>query len=129
MAFNAVGFLTLAMAGPMLNAVMLAITPNQIRGQVLAHFRESLDDGRLTTLYGQFRERPFVRHPPAQRCDVFACNRCDFDFVACAVNPLDQRAVRVDRFNRSSRSDSAVQPNSRTRSVTGKRGGLGRGPG
>lgn len=35
MAFNAVGFLTLAMAGPMLNAVMLAITPNQIRGQVM----------------------------------------------------------------------------------------------
>jgi MFS family permease len=34
-AFNAVGFLTLAMAGPMLNAVMLAITPNQIRGQVM----------------------------------------------------------------------------------------------
>src|SRR6478735_1024100 len=35
MAFNAVGFLSLAMAGPMLNAVMLAITPNQIRGQVM----------------------------------------------------------------------------------------------
>ncbi len=35
LAFNAVGFLTLAMAGPMLNAVMLAITPNQIRGQVM----------------------------------------------------------------------------------------------
>jgi MFS family permease len=35
LAFNAVGFLTLAMSGPMLNAVMLAITPNQIRGQVM----------------------------------------------------------------------------------------------
>jgi MFS family permease len=35
MAFNAVSFLTLGMAGPMLNAVMLAITPNQIRGQVM----------------------------------------------------------------------------------------------
>jgi len=35
MAFSAVGFLTLGMAGPMLNAVMLAITPNQIRGQVM----------------------------------------------------------------------------------------------
>ena len=36
LAFNAVGFLTLAMAGPMLNAVMLIVTPNQIRGQVMA---------------------------------------------------------------------------------------------
>ena len=35
MAFNAVGFLTLGMSGPMLNAVMLAITPNQVRGQVM----------------------------------------------------------------------------------------------
>jgi MFS family permease len=35
MAFSAVGFLTLGMSGPMLNAVMLAITPNQIRGQVM----------------------------------------------------------------------------------------------
>jgi MFS family permease len=35
MAFNAVSFLTLGMVGPMLNAVMLAITPNQIRGQVM----------------------------------------------------------------------------------------------
>lgn len=35
LAFNAVGFLTLAMSGPMLSAVMLAITPNQIRGQVM----------------------------------------------------------------------------------------------
>lgn len=35
MAFSAVSFLTLGMAGPMLNAVMLAIAPNQIRGQVM----------------------------------------------------------------------------------------------
>jgi MFS family permease len=35
MAFSAVGFLTLGMSGPMLSAVMLAITPNQIRGQVM----------------------------------------------------------------------------------------------
>ena len=35
MAFNAVGFLALGMSGPMLNAVMLAITPNQVRGQVM----------------------------------------------------------------------------------------------
>ena len=35
LAFNAVAFLTLGMSGPMLNAVMLAITPNQIRGQVM----------------------------------------------------------------------------------------------
>jgi MFS family permease len=35
MAFNAIGFLTLGMSGPMLNAVMLAITPNQVRGQVM----------------------------------------------------------------------------------------------
>jgi MFS family permease len=35
MAFSAVGFLALGMSGPMLNAVMLAITPNQIRGQVM----------------------------------------------------------------------------------------------
>jgi MFS family permease len=35
MALNAVSFLTLAMTGPMLNAVMLAISPNQIRGQVM----------------------------------------------------------------------------------------------
>jgi MFS family permease len=35
MAFNAVSFLTLAMTGPMLNAVMLAISPNQIRGQIM----------------------------------------------------------------------------------------------
>jgi MFS family permease len=35
LAFNAVGFLTLAMGGPMLSAVILAITPNQIRGQLM----------------------------------------------------------------------------------------------
>jgi MFS family permease len=35
-AFNAVAFLTLGMSGPMLNAVMLIVTPNQIRGQVMA---------------------------------------------------------------------------------------------
>jgi MFS family permease len=35
MAFSAVGFLTLGMSGPMLSAVMLAITPNQVRGQVM----------------------------------------------------------------------------------------------
>ena len=35
MACNAVSFLTLGMSGPMLSAVMLAITPNQIRGQVM----------------------------------------------------------------------------------------------
>jgi MFS family permease len=36
LACNAVGFLTLGMSGPMLNAVMLIVTPNQIRGQVMA---------------------------------------------------------------------------------------------
>lgn len=35
-AFNAVAMLTLGMTGPMLNAVMLIITPNQVRGQVMA---------------------------------------------------------------------------------------------
>ena len=35
MAFNAVAYLTLGMSGPMLSAVMLAITPNQVRGQVM----------------------------------------------------------------------------------------------
>jgi len=35
MAFNAVSFLTLGMSGPMLNAVMLAISPNQVRGQIM----------------------------------------------------------------------------------------------
>src|SRR3569623_455940 len=34
-AWYAVGVLTLGMSGPMLNAVMLAITPNQVRGQVM----------------------------------------------------------------------------------------------
>ena len=34
MAFNAVSFLVLGMSGPMLNAVLLTITPNEIRGQV-----------------------------------------------------------------------------------------------
>lgn len=36
MAFSAVNFLTLGMSGPMLNAVMLIVTPSQIRGQVMA---------------------------------------------------------------------------------------------
>ena len=36
LACNAVGFLTLGMSGPLLNAVMLIITPNQVRGQVMA---------------------------------------------------------------------------------------------
>ena len=36
LACNAVQFLTLGMSGPMLNAVMLIVTPNQIRGQVMA---------------------------------------------------------------------------------------------
>lgn len=36
LACSAVGFLTLGMSGPMLNAVMLIVTPNQIRGQVMA---------------------------------------------------------------------------------------------
>lgn len=36
LACNAVGFLTLGMSGPLLNAVMLIVTPNQIRGQVMA---------------------------------------------------------------------------------------------
>ncbi|WP_336978441.1 MFS transporter [Altererythrobacter fulvus] len=35
-AFNAVSYLTLGMSGPMLNAVMLIVTPSQIRGQVMA---------------------------------------------------------------------------------------------
>lgn len=35
-AFNAVAFLTLGMNGPMLNAVLLIVTPNEIRGQVTA---------------------------------------------------------------------------------------------
>ncbi|MGZ3250088.1 MAG: MFS transporter, partial [Croceibacterium sp.] len=35
MALNAVSFLTLGMSGPMLNAVMLAISPNQVRGQIM----------------------------------------------------------------------------------------------
>jgi MFS family permease len=35
MACNAVAFLTLGMNGPMLNAAMLAITPNEVRGQVM----------------------------------------------------------------------------------------------
>jgi MFS family permease len=34
MAFNSVAFLTLGMSGPMLNAVLLTVTPNEIRGQV-----------------------------------------------------------------------------------------------
>jgi MFS family permease len=34
MAFYAVGFVALGMAGPMLNAVLLTVTPNEIRGQV-----------------------------------------------------------------------------------------------
>lgn len=37
-AFNAVAYLTLGMSGPMLNAVMLIITPNEIRGQVTAMY-------------------------------------------------------------------------------------------
>lgn len=36
LACNAVQFLTLGMSGPLLNAVMLIVTPNQIRGQVMA---------------------------------------------------------------------------------------------
>ncbi len=36
LACNAVSFLTLGMSGPLLNAVMLIVTPNQIRGQVMA---------------------------------------------------------------------------------------------
>lgn len=36
LACNAVGFLTLGMSGPLLNAVMLIVSPNQIRGQVMA---------------------------------------------------------------------------------------------
>lgn len=35
MAFSAVAYLSLGMNGPMLNAVMLAIAPNEIRGQVM----------------------------------------------------------------------------------------------
>ncbi|KPL68251.1 hypothetical protein SZ64_09035 [Erythrobacter sp. SG61-1L] len=35
-AFNVVADLTLGMSGPMLNAVMLIVTPSQIRGQVMA---------------------------------------------------------------------------------------------
>ncbi len=35
LAFNGVYYLTLGMSGPMLNAVMLAISPNQIRGQIM----------------------------------------------------------------------------------------------
>ena len=36
LACNAVQFLTLGISGPLLNAVMLIVTPNQIRGQVMA---------------------------------------------------------------------------------------------
>lgn len=36
LACNAVQFVTLGMSGPLLNAVMLIVTPNQIRGQVMA---------------------------------------------------------------------------------------------
>jgi MFS family permease len=36
LACNAVSFLTLGMSGPLLNAVMLIVSPNQIRGQVMA---------------------------------------------------------------------------------------------
>jgi len=36
LACGAVGFLSLGMTGPLLNAVMLIVTPNQIRGQVMA---------------------------------------------------------------------------------------------
>ena len=36
LACNAVGFVMLGMNGPLLNAVMLIVTPNQIRGQVMA---------------------------------------------------------------------------------------------
>jgi MFS family permease len=36
LAFHAVNFLSLGMTGPLLNAVMLIVTPNQIRGQVMA---------------------------------------------------------------------------------------------
>ncbi|KPL66908.1 hypothetical protein SZ64_01625 [Erythrobacter sp. SG61-1L] len=35
MAFSSVAYLSLGMNGPMLNAVMLAISPNEIRGQVM----------------------------------------------------------------------------------------------
>ena len=37
-AASAVSFLTLGMSGPMLNAVLLIITPNEIRGQVMAMY-------------------------------------------------------------------------------------------
>lgn len=36
LACNAVGYLTLGMSGPLLSAVMLIVTPNPIRGQVMA---------------------------------------------------------------------------------------------
>lgn len=36
LACGAVGFLSLGMTGPLINAVMLIVTPNQIRGQVMA---------------------------------------------------------------------------------------------
>lgn len=36
LACAAVGYLSLGMTGPLLNAVMLIVTPNQIRGQVMA---------------------------------------------------------------------------------------------
>ncbi len=36
MACNAVAYLVLGLSGPMLNAVMLIVTPNQVRGQVMA---------------------------------------------------------------------------------------------
>ena len=36
LACNAVTFVALGMSGPMLNAVMLIVTPNQVRGQVMA---------------------------------------------------------------------------------------------
>jgi MFS family permease len=35
MAFGAVSYLTLGMTGPMLNAAMLAVSPNEIRGQIM----------------------------------------------------------------------------------------------
>ena len=35
LAFNGVFYLTLGMSGPMLNAVILAVSPNQIRGQIM----------------------------------------------------------------------------------------------
>jgi MFS family permease len=34
-AFNGVFYLTLGMTGPMLNAVMLAVSPNALRGQIM----------------------------------------------------------------------------------------------